>query len=55
MVLATGGFAATTPGSLLSRVRPELVGQPTASTGHHTGDGVLMAERLGAKAVHLEP
>ena len=55
VVLTTGGYAATGAGSLLCRLRPELLGQPTASTSHHTGDGVVMAEKLGARALDLEP
>ena len=55
VVLATGGFAADfSPQGILARVRPDLVSFPTTNGEHCTGDGIKMAEAIGAHSVDLE-
>ncbi len=55
VVLATGGWAADfTKSSLLARFRPDLLNFPTTNGEHCTGDGVKMAEAVGAGLVQLD-
>jgi len=52
VLLATGGFGAN-PG-LLSKYRDDLVGYQTTNQPGATGDGILLAEAIGAKAVDMD-
>jgi len=55
VVVATGGFAADfAPDSILGRVRPELLSLSTTNGDHCTGDGIKMAQAIGANTVDLE-
>ena len=55
VILATGGYAADyTDTSLLKKHRPELVSFPTTNGEHCTGDGIKMAEAIGAATVDME-
>lgn len=55
VVIATGGFAADfEPDSILMRVRPDLASFPTTNGKHCTGDGIKMAEAIGAGTVDME-
>merc|ERR1719399_2751918 len=55
VVLATGGFGADfSPEGILARVRPDLASFPTTNGEHCTGDGIKMAEAIGATCVDLE-
>lgn len=54
VILATGGFAKSE--ELLERFAPELAGtaELSAASAGHTGDGILMAEKVGA-ALYEDP
>ena len=53
--MATGGFGADyTQNSLLAQYRPDLLHLPTTNGEHCTGDGIKMAEVIGAKTIDLE-
>lgn len=52
VVLASGGYAASE--ELLTRFVPEWTGSPTSNTDETTGDGVLMAEAIGADISAME-
>jgi flavocytochrome c len=56
VVIASGGFGAggLTPGSMLDKIRPELMHLPTTNGAHCTGDGISFAMDLGANAVDLK-
>jgi flavocytochrome c len=55
VILATGGFGADfSPGGILARVRPDLAHFPTTNGEHCTGDGIKIAEAIGATCVDLE-
>ena len=54
MIIATGGFGADyTPDSLLAKHRPELRALPTTNGDHCTGDGIKMAQSVGAGVVDM--
>ena len=54
VVIATGGYGADYTGSsLLARHRPELQSLPTTNGDHCTGDGIKMAEAIGAGTVDM--
>jgi flavocytochrome c len=54
VILATGGFGADFgPGCLLSRFRPDLRDLATSCVVGTTGDGIKMAEAIGARAVDM--
>jgi len=52
VVLATGGFGQNS--ELLAEVRPDLANAITDEIAPTTGDGLLMAQELGADTVNLE-
>ncbi|MCD8336503.1 MAG: flavocytochrome c [Lachnospiraceae bacterium] len=52
VVLATGGFGQNS--ELLAQVRPDLANAITDEIAPTTGDGLLMAQELGADTVNLE-
>lgn len=52
IIIATGGFAANS--DLVAKYKPELAGYITTNHSGATGDGILMAEKIGAKLVDLE-
>lgn len=52
VVLATGGFGQNS--ELLAEVRPDLANAITDEIAPTTGDGLLMAQALGADTVNLE-
>jgi flavocytochrome c len=56
VILATGGYGAggLTKGSLLDRVRPDLMHLPTTNGEHCRGDGIFMAEEVGAQSIGLQ-
>jgi len=58
VVLASGGFAGSVArggsSSLMHRYRPDLVDLPTSNPASATGDGMLIAEKVGAKLVDME-
>jgi hypothetical protein len=55
VVLATGGFAADrSHGSLLEKYRPELLNMPATAGSFSTGDGVILAQSLGAGVVDMD-
>ena len=47
VILATGGFASNP--KLVERFSPQWAGYPSTASVGATGDGILMAEKLGAK------
>ena len=54
VIIATGGFGADyTPDSLLAKHRPELRALPTTNGDHCTGDGIKMAQSVGAGVVDM--
>ena len=61
VVIATGGYGADfTDGSLLQQHRPDLLHLPTTNGDHCTGDGIKMAQKIGAQlkdmtAVQVHP
>jgi fumarate reductase flavoprotein subunit len=52
VILATGGFGANE--DLYTKYRPELKGYVTTNTPGATGDGIVMAEAIGANLVDIE-
>lgn len=52
VILATGGFGANE--ALYTKYRPELKGYVTTNTPGATGDGIVMAEAVGANLVDIE-
>ncbi len=56
VVLATGGYGAggNHKGSLLEKIRPDLMHLPTTNGDHSQGDGVVLAMDIGAKAIGLK-
>lgn len=52
VVLATGGFGANE--EMYTKYRPELKGYVTTNTPGATGDGIVMAENIGANLVDIE-
>jgi flavocytochrome c len=55
VIFATGGFGGRSgKDSLLYRYRPDLVDLPTSNPGSASGDGMLIAEKVGAKLVDME-
>lgn len=55
VILCTGGFGADfSDGSLLAQYRPDLLHLPTTNSEHSTGDGIKMAQAVGAKTIDLE-
>jgi len=55
VIIATGGYAADfSEGSLLNKYRPDLLGFSTTNGDHCTGDGIKMAEEIGASLVDME-
>lgn len=52
VVLATGGFGANS--EMVVKYKPELAGFGTTNFAGATGDGVVMAEELGAALVDIE-
>ena len=55
VVLATGGYGSdfNTSTSLIARFRPDLIKLSTACTLSSTGDGIKLAEHIGAKTVDM--
>lgn len=55
VIIATGGFAADfSPEGILASVRKDLLHLPTTNGDHCTGDGIKMAQQLGAGDIHME-
>merc|ERR1711972_515766 len=55
VILCSGGFGADfSSDSLLAKYRPDLLHLPTTNGEHCTGDGIKMAEAIGAKSIDLE-
>merc|ERR1719191_385950 len=55
VILASGGFGADfSQDSLLAKYRPDLLHLPTTNGEHCTGDGIKLAEAIGAKSIDLE-
>merc|ERR1719245_1854744 len=55
VIFATGGFGGRRgKDSLLYRYRPDLVDLPTSNPGSASGDGMVIAEKIGAKLVDME-
>ncbi|BCJ96010.1 hypothetical protein acsn021_35790 [Anaerocolumna cellulosilytica] len=52
VILATGGFGANE--ELYTKYKPELKGYVTTNTPGATGDGIVMAEAIGANLVDIE-
>lgn len=52
VLLATGGFAANQ--KLLVKYRPDLKGYKTTNQPGATGDGIILAEKVGAKLVDMD-
>lgn len=52
VVMATGGFSASH--ELVKKWAPEWVGRPTTGAVSLTGDGILMAQKVGAQTVAME-
>ncbi|MBE5968022.1 MAG: flavocytochrome c [Lachnospiraceae bacterium] len=52
VILATGGFGANE--ELYTKYRPELAGYVTTNAPGATGDGIVMAEAVGANLVDME-
>jgi len=53
VIIASGGFGASAkdPESLLAKYRPDLLDLPTTNGPHCTGDGMVMAEQVGASLI----
>lgn len=51
VVMATGGFSASH--ELVKKRAPEWVGRPTTGAVSLTGDGILMAQKVGAQTVAM--
>jgi flavocytochrome c len=55
VVVCTGGYGADyTNTSLLSKYRPDVTNLPTTNGDHCTGDGIKMAQEIGAGVVDME-
>lgn len=55
VILTTGGFASDrSEGSLLEKYRPDLINLGSTAGNFSTGDGVVMAEALGAMTRDME-
>jgi flavocytochrome c len=55
VILATGGFASDrTRGSYLEKFRPELLSFPATAGAFSTGDGIAMAEAIGASSRDMD-
>merc|ERR1712157_19390 len=55
VILCSGGFGADfSQDSLLAKYRPDLLHLPTTNGEHCTGDGIKLAEAIGAKSIDLE-
>jgi flavocytochrome c len=56
VILATGGYGAggLFADSLLQKIRPDLCHLPTTNGEHCRGDGILIAEDIGAKSIGLQ-
>jgi len=56
VVIATGGYGAgvLSKGGLLDKLRPDLMHLPTTNGEHCTGDGIVMAQEIGAGTIDLE-
>jgi len=58
VVLASGGFAGgvarQAQKSILNKYRPDLVDLPTSNPASATGDGMLIAEKIGAELMDME-
>jgi len=56
VVIATGGYGAGIfeKGSILDKIRPELMHLPTTNGKHCTGDGITVSLEAGAGAVGLD-
>jgi len=55
VILCSGGFGADFGAdSLLAKHRPDLLHLPTTNGEHCTGDGIKIAEPIGAKTIDLE-
>jgi len=55
VIFATGGFGGRRgKDSLLYRFRPDLVDLPTSNPSSASGDGMVIAEKIGAKLVDME-
>lgn len=55
VIISTGGFGADfSENSLLSKHRPDLKHLPTTNGDHCTGDGMKMAEDVGANLTHMK-
>lgn len=52
VILATGGFGANE--EMYAKYRPELAGYVTTNAPGATGDGIIMAEAVGANLVDME-
>ncbi|MDF2821054.1 MAG: flavocytochrome c [Clostridiales bacterium] len=52
VIMATGGFGANE--ELYTKYKPELKGYVTTNTPGATGDGIVMAEAIGANLVDIE-
>lgn len=52
VVLASGGFGAST--ELLKKYRPDLAAYKTTNQPGATGDGIALAEKVGAKLVDMD-
>ena len=52
VVMATGGFSASH--ELVKQWAPEWVGRPTTGAVSLTGDGILMAQKVGAQTVAMQ-
>ena len=54
MIIATGGFAADySADGILAKVRPDLLRFATTNGEHCTGDGIKMAQAVGASTVDM--
>jgi len=56
VIVASGGFGASAknPGSLLAKYRPDLLDLPTTNGPHCTGDGMVLAENVGASLIDMD-
>lgn len=52
IILATGGFAANQ--DMVAKYKPEYKGMVTTNPPTSTGDGLIMAEKVGAELVQME-
>lgn len=52
VIVATGGFSASP--ELLKRYAPDWIGRPTTGSSSLTGDGIRMAQKIGADTASME-